>query len=101
VTVSLTIGSAHKIGTTLTLWDRIAITAPAGKAWHVAIDNQETSVLHNFTVASGKTFEERIFQTKSFLKGRFTYAIPALPAGSYLFICTIHAEVMTGTLTLE
>jgi hypothetical protein len=101
VTVSLTIGSAHKIGTTLTLWDRIAITAPAGKAWHVAIDNQETSVLHNFTVASGKTFEERIFQTKNFLKGSFTYAIPALPAGSYLFICTIHAEVMTGTLTLQ
>jgi len=101
VVVHLAIGSAHKVGTTLTLWDRIAITAPADKVWHISIDNQETGVLHNFTIASGPTLGERIIQTTNFLKGVHAYDVAGLQAGSYLFICTLHANVMTGTLTLE
>ena len=101
VVVHLATGSAHKIGTTLTLWDRIAITAPADKLWHISIDNRDTGVLHNFTVASGPTLGERILQTTNFLKGVHVYDVAGLPAGSYLYICTLHANVMTGTLTLE
>jgi hypothetical protein len=31
----------------------------------------------------------------------YWYDIPGLPAGNYLFICTIHPESMTGTLIIE
>jgi plastocyanin len=83
-----------------TRWDPTTLNAPAGKVWHVKIDDQDAGH-HNFTVASGKSFEERIFQVKNFVKGTYTVDIPALPAGNYLFICTIHPDAMTGTLTIK
>ena len=83
-------------------WNPTFLTAPAGKVWHVKIDNQDGALEHhNFAVASGRTFEERIFQSPNFFTGTFTFDIPALPAGSYLFICTVHPGVMTGTLTIK
>jgi hypothetical protein len=83
-------------------WDKTALAAPAGSIWHITVVSQEPIGHHNFVVASGKTFEERIYTGKNLLpKATVTYDIPALPAGSYLFICTVHPETMTGTLTLQ
>jgi plastocyanin len=88
-------------------WAPNSLTAPAAKIWHVKIDNQDnknnqfTGFGHNFTVASGPSFPERIFQTPKFGYGSQVFDVPALPAGSYLFICTLHQNVMTGTLTIK
>jgi hypothetical protein len=83
-------------------WDQYTLTAPAGKVWHVTVVSQEPIGHHNFVVASGPTFPERIFTGKNLLPGAtVTYDVPALPAGSYLFICTVHPGTMTGTLTLK
>ena len=83
-------------------WDKTALVAPAGSIWHITVVSQEPIGHHNFVVASGKTFEERIYTGKNLLpKATVTYDVPALPAGSYLFICTVHPETMTGTLTLQ
>jgi hypothetical protein len=83
-------------------WVPTTLTAPAGKVWHVEIDNQDgPPEHHNFVVASGKSVPERIYQSPNFNKGTFTYDVPALPAGDYLFICTVHADVMTGTLEIR
>ena len=83
-------------------WVPTTLAAPAGKVWHVQIDNQDgPPEHHNFVVASGKTVPERIYQSANFNKGTFTFDVPALPAGNYLFICTVHADVMTGTLELH
>lgn len=88
-------------------WSVESLDAPAGKVWHVEIDDQDTTgsgfgvARHNFTVASGPTVPERIFQSPNFEMGTWTYDIPALPAGRYLFICTLHADFMTGTLGVK
>jgi plastocyanin len=83
-------------------WVPTTLAAPAGQVWHVTIDNQDgPPEHHNFVVASGKTVPERIYQSTNFNKGTFTFDVPALPAGNYLFICTVHADVMTGTLELR
>jgi plastocyanin len=83
-------------------WVPNALTAPAGQGWRVEIDNQDgPPEHHNFAVASGKTFAEQIYQSPNFNEGTFTYDVPALPAGNYLFICTVHPDVMTGTLELR
>jgi plastocyanin len=83
-------------------WVPTTLTAPAGKVWHVEIDNQDgPPEHHNFAVASGKTFAEQIDQSANFNNGTFTFDVPALPAGHYLFICTVHPDVMTGTLELR
>jgi plastocyanin len=83
-------------------WIPTTLTAPAGKIWHVKIENRDgPPEHHNFAVRSGKSFAEQIYQSPNFVMGTFTYDIPALPAGSYLFICTVHTEVMTGALTIR
>jgi Cupredoxin-like domain len=83
-------------------WVPTTLAGPAGKVWHVQIDNQDgPPEHHNFAVASGKTFAEQIYQGPNFNKGTFTFDVPALPAGDYLFICTVHPDVMTGTLELR
>jgi plastocyanin len=83
-------------------WVPTTLTAPAGKVWHIQVDNQDgPPEHHNFVVASGKTVPERIYQSTNFNKGTFTFDVPALPAGTYLFICTVHADVMTGTLEIR
>jgi plastocyanin len=83
-------------------WVPTTLTAPAGQVWHVEIDNQDgPPEHHNFVVASGKTVPERIYQSPNFNEGTFTFDVPALPAGSYLFICTVHPDVMTGTLEIR
>ena len=83
-------------------WDKYTLGAPAGKAWHIKVESQEPIGHHNFVVASGPTFPERIYTGKNLLPmATVTYDVPGLPAGSYLFICTVHPETMTGTLTLK
>jgi plastocyanin len=83
-------------------WVPNTLAAPAGQVWHIQIDNQDgPPEHHNFAVASGKTFAEQIDQSPNFNEGTFTYDVPALPAGNYLFICTVHPDVMTGTLELR
>lgn len=84
-------------------WIPNELTAPAGKIWHVALDNQDgIDGVHNFVVASGRTFAERIFTSDRVPGGStVTIDVPGLPAGAYLFICTIHPNQMTSELTLN
>jgi hypothetical protein len=95
-------GTVVKVVAAKVRWVPTTLAAPADEVWHVQIDNQDgPPEHHNFVVASGKTFPERIYQSTNFNKGTFTFDVPALPAGNYLFICTVHADVMTGTLELR
>lgn len=84
-------------------WATNELTAPAGMVWYVELDNQDgVDGVHNFVVASGRTFGERIFTSERFPGGTIVkFAVPALPAGAYLFICTIHPGQMTGELAIN
>lgn len=83
-------------------WDLKTMTAPAGQIWHVTVESQESIGHHNFVVASGPAFDERMFTSENLLPGTtVTYDIPAFPAGNYLFICTVHPADMTGMLTIR
>jgi plastocyanin len=109
VTVKITpIPGAPDSGTTVELraahvrWSASTLSAPAGKVWHIRIKNEDgPPEHHNFAIGSGATFAEQIYQGPNFVTGTFTFDIPALPAGHYLFICTVHPDVMTGTLTIR
>lgn len=76
-----------------------AVTGPAGKPFTIVFVNEDPSTSHNVDIkdASGK----QVFQGEIF-PGVATkvYDVPALPAGSYPFVCTVHAS-MTGTLTIQ
>jgi plastocyanin len=94
-------GTIVELGAAHVRWSPTTLSARAGKVWHVRIKNADgPPEHHNFAVGSGPTFAEQIYQGPNFVMGTFTFDIPALPAGRYLFICTVHPDVMTGTLTL-
>ncbi len=75
------------------------ITGPAGKPFTIAFHNEDQGTPHDvaFQDASGAyAWRGEPFpgiETK-------VYDVPALPAGAYTFVCTIHPN-MTGTATLE
>jgi plastocyanin len=74
-------------------------TAPAGKPFTIAFDNQDPNTPHN--IALKNAAGEIVFQGATF-NGVETqiYDVPALPAGKYTFLCTVH-PTMTGNATLE
>jgi plastocyanin/mono/diheme cytochrome c family protein len=92
-------------GTTLQLsaqniaYDKTELEAPADTAFQIEFANNDAGVPHNVAIkdASGtEVFKGEIFNgvaTK-------TYDVPALAAGTYTFVCTVHPN-MTGTLTVK
>ncbi|MBA3236289.1 MAG: cupredoxin domain-containing protein [Chloroflexi bacterium] len=76
-----------------------AVTAPADTPFTIAFDNQDAGTPHNVEIkdpAGAEVFKGDIFngvETRD-------YQVPALAAGTYPFICTVH-PTMTGTLTVQ
>jgi hypothetical protein len=73
-----------------------AITAPADRPFELVFDNQE-SLLHNVAIQApggGDLFTGELFSGPAVR----VYSVPALAAGSYKFICSVHPE-MVGELT--
>jgi mono/diheme cytochrome c family protein/plastocyanin len=78
------------------------LTAPAGEPFGIDFTQKDSGVGgHNVEIrdANGTTlFDGQVLVDP----GETTYTIPALPAGTYTFICKIHPiPAMTGTLTVQ
>jgi mono/diheme cytochrome c family protein/plastocyanin len=75
------------------------ISAPADTPFVIVFDNQDAGVPHDVAIndASGA----QVFKGETFTgPGTRDYQVPALAAGDYPFVCTVHPN-MTGTLTAE
>jgi plastocyanin len=76
-----------------------SFTAPAETPFTIAFANEDPNIPHNVEIkdASGTT----VFLGDTFpgVETR-VYEVPALPAGAYTFLCTVHPS-MTGTATVE
>jgi plastocyanin len=75
------------------------LSAPAGKAFTIRFQNKDPYVLHDVDVmnAAGSKIifdGQLVFGPKD-----ITYDVPALPAGTYQFRCSVHPGQMSGTLT--
>jgi len=80
-------------------YDVSELEATAGQPFAIEFANQDAGIPHNVAIkdASGAdVFKGDIFNG---VETR-TYQVPALPAGTYTFYCTVHAN-MTGTLTIK
>ncbi len=77
-----------------------ALSAPADTAFTIHFKNDDAAgVLHNVEIkdAAGAS----LFKGELIDGGQeINYAVPALAAGSYPFVCTVHPN-MTGTLTVQ
>jgi plastocyanin len=76
-------------------------TAPAGKPFTIAFDNEDAGTPHNVSIHTGGAGGQQDFLGK-IVTGPIVeiYDVPALAAGSYTYVCSVHAN-MTGTLTVK
>jgi plastocyanin len=95
--------TAFSIGAEKIAFDLGAIVVPANTPFTIEFANRDPSgVTHDVDIraADGKT----VVQDQQVVNGgaAATYAYSALPAGDYVFICSIHPiPQMTGTLTVK
>jgi plastocyanin len=73
------------------------LEAPAGRAFNLVFDNQDSGVPHNIVIEDAQgtaVFTGEVFNGVAVR----TYSVPALEPGTYPFLCEVHPD-MTGTLT--
>ena len=75
------------------------LSAPAGKPFQIAFDNQDTAP-HNVAIYRDRSAAEKVFGSDLFSgPGVVRYDVPALAPGIYFFRCDVHPN-MSGQLTV-
>jgi hypothetical protein len=80
-------------------FDQTDISGPADMPFTIALINNDADIPHNVEIkdaSGGVAYLGEIFNG---VETRI-YEVPALPAGAYPFLCTVHPS-MAGTLTLQ
>ena len=76
------------------------LEAPADTPVTLEFDNQDATAPHNIVIKDSGGADVSIGDTSPFTgPEKRSYAVPALAAGEYSFLCSVHATTMTGTLT--
>ncbi|MFL5677393.1 MAG: cytochrome c oxidase subunit II [Chloroflexota bacterium] len=80
-------------------FDQATLTAPAaGFTFH--FDNKDVGTNHDVDILDANG--QKVFDMKDFPGEKVEdVAVPALPAGTYKFECSIHPALMNGTLTVQ
>ncbi len=82
-------------------FEQTSLTAPAGAPFQIAFDNKDNGVPHNVAIHKDSPTGDEVFKGEIFSgPDKRVYDVPALDAGSYAFVCTVH-PTMTGTLTVQ
>ncbi len=82
-------------------FDTAELSAPADTPFKIEFDNRDPSIPHNVAIHEGSPTGPEVFRGEVFPgPAKKTYDVPALQAGSYGFICSVH-PTMAGTLTVQ
>jgi len=77
------------------------LTAPADEPFKIDFKNNDASIQHNVAIHEGSATGTEKFKGEIFVgPGERVYDVPALKAGAYAFVCTVHPN-MVGTLTVQ
>jgi plastocyanin len=90
-------GGVINVGAADLAYDKTSLAASAGKPFTIRFDNRD-SVPHDVVIKDGAgtvVFQGELVAGPSTVD----YAVTALAAGSYTYLCSIH-PIMTGTLTV-
>jgi len=98
-------GSQAPGGVTLKLtaagiaYDTYTLEVPANTPFQIVFTNNDAGIPHNVAIHKDSPTGPLVWAGDIFNGGETrTYEVPALPAGTYGFVCTVHPN-MTGTLT--
>jgi plastocyanin len=94
-------GEALEIEAEGVAYKESTLTAPAGQPFKIDFKNNDAGVPHNVAIHEGSATGAEKFKGEIFPGvAEKTYDVPALPAGTYAFVCSVHPN-MTGTLTVQ
>jgi plastocyanin len=80
-------------------FEQSSVDVPAGTAFKIDFDNKDPGTPHNIVIHKGDPNGAVVFTGATFNGVAVkTYEVPALEAGAYAFVCTIHPG-MGGTMT--
>ena len=99
VTTGRKIGVVIKISAQGIAFDTDTLEVPADTPFQIEFANNDAGIPHNVAIHEGTPTGPAVWTGEIFngVETR-TYDVPALPAGTYGFVCTVHPN-MTGTLT--
>ena len=82
-------------------FDTSTITLAADVENTIMLDNQDAGVQHNIAIHTDSSMTEELFNG-DLVTGvaSIEYAVPALPAGEYYFVCIVHTN-MNGTVIVQ
>ncbi len=82
-------------------FDTDTLEVPANTPFKIEFTNNDAGIPHNVAIHEGTPTGPAVWTGEIFsgVETR-TYEVPALPAGTYGFVCTVHPN-MTGTLTAK
>ncbi len=96
-------GTAFDITAKAIAYDTLDLTVPANTAFTITFKNEDPpGVLHDIDIRAGD--KTTVVQDQDVINGgdSVTYSYQGMPAGAYVFICSIHPiPGMTGTLTVK
>jgi plastocyanin len=76
-----------------------SVDVPAAAAFKIDFDNQDAGTPHDIVIHKGDLNGEVVFKGEQFPGVKvLTYDVPALDAGTYAFVCSIHPTLMTGVM---
>jgi plastocyanin len=82
-------------------FEQTAVSAPAGRAFQITFDNKDAGTPHNVAIHKDNASGAEVFKGEIITgPATKTYDVPALDAGTYAFVCSVHPN-MTGTLTVQ
>ncbi|MFL5798088.1 MAG: cupredoxin domain-containing protein [Actinomycetota bacterium] len=103
---SSTTATCSPSGTSLSItakniqFDTDCLAAPAGKAFTIALDNQDPGTPHNLSIYSDPGMTQALFKGPIFSGVKTeTYGVHPLQAGTYHFHCDVHPS-MDGTFVV-
>ena len=81
-------------------FDKGSLSVISGEAISLEFDNQDPNVPHNVVIFDGKDETAPELFKGELITGpaKATYAVPALPPGSYFFHCEVHPATMQGVI---
>lgn len=82
-------------------FEQDTLTAPASTPFQIKFENKDAGIPHNVALHQGGATGAELFKGEIFngVETR-TYDVPALDAGAYAFVCSVH-PTMIGTLNVE
>lgn len=76
-----------------------SVDVPAATAFKIDFDNQDAGTPHDIVIHKGDVNGEVVFDGEQFNGVKLmVYDVPALDAGTYAYVCSIHPGLMTGVM---